>query len=115
VPEWQGRQYAAPGSNEGKGEGSEVRMSLTRASQMNGHECRDCQCHPSSRTKKRRFAAVHSARLHCVVLVSLRLNGTTAHRDVTYVYKEMNSVGLQYGPKFSMLQDVYMTPEAALH
>ena len=52
VPEWQGRQYAAPGSNEGKGEGSEVRMSLTRASQMNGHECRDCQCHPSSRTKK---------------------------------------------------------------
>ena len=40
---------------------------------------------------------------------------THAYRDVTYVYKEMDSVGLNYGPKFSMLQDVFMTPDAALH
>lgn len=36
-------------------------------------------------------------------------------RDITYVYKEMDSAGLNYGPKFSMLQDVFMTPNAALH
>ena len=38
-----------------------------------------------------------------------------SERDVTYIYKEMNSVGLNYGPKFSMLQDVFMSAESALY
>ena len=36
-------------------------------------------------------------------------------RDVTYVYQEMNAVGLNYGPKFSMLQDVFMSADSALY
>ena len=100
MPEWEGREHAAAGGDAREGQGSEVRVCLPVPRTIPAIVPRST---PRGRTRPtlKRGRGPRS-----------RLR---THRDVTYVYKEMNSVGLQYGPKFSMLQDVYMTPEAALH